>query len=73
MDLVRSFAMEICMEEELAQLLAKKPNPVAYDGFEPSGRMHIAQVTVRNLQSRLNYQAFQDELGQSNLDMVFRE
>ena len=25
-------------------LLDKKPNPVAYDGFEPSGRMHIAQV-----------------------------
>jgi tyrosyl-tRNA synthetase len=24
--------------------LRRKPNPVAYDGFEPSGRMHIAQV-----------------------------
>jgi hypothetical protein len=29
---------------ELRNLLAKKPNPVCYDGFEPSGRMHIAQV-----------------------------
>lgn len=44
MDLVRSFACEILMEEELAKLLQNKPNPTAYDGFEPSGRMHIAQV-----------------------------
>lgn len=29
---------------ELRNLLAKKPNPICYDGFEPSGRMHIAQV-----------------------------
>ena len=32
---------------ELRNLLAKKPNPVCYDGFEPSGRMHIAQVQCR--------------------------
>lgn len=25
-------------------MLEKKPNIVAYDGFEPSGRMHIAQA-----------------------------
>jgi hypothetical protein len=31
-------------ESELRELLRRKPNPVAYDGFEPSGRMHIAQV-----------------------------
>lgn len=31
-------------DAELRQLLLRKPNPVAYDGFEPSGRMHIAQV-----------------------------
>lgn len=30
---------------ELRNLLAKKKDPVCYDGFEPSGRMHIAQVT----------------------------
>ncbi len=29
---------------ELRELLRRKPNPIAYDGFEPSGRMHIAQV-----------------------------
>jgi len=32
-------------DAELRQLLLRKPNPVAYDGFEPSGRMHIAQVS----------------------------
>ena len=31
-------------DAELRQLLLRKPNPIAYDGFEPSGRMHIAQV-----------------------------
>ena len=30
-------------------LLEKKPNPVAYDGFEPSGRMHIAQGVLKAL------------------------
>ena len=42
--LVRSVGEECIQEEELSRLLANKPNPVAYDGFEPSGRMHIAQV-----------------------------
>ncbi|CAL4979072.1 unnamed protein product [Urochloa decumbens] len=33
-----------CKEEnELKQLLQEKPSPICYDGFEPSGRMHIAQ------------------------------
>ncbi|KKR30325.1 MAG: hypothetical protein UT63_C0102G0004, partial [Candidatus Gottesmanbacteria bacterium GW2011_GWC2_39_8] len=30
-------------EEELKQLLETKTNPIAYDGFEPSGELHIAQ------------------------------
>jgi len=30
-------------------LLAKKPHVVAYDGFEPSGRMHIAQGVMKAL------------------------
>ena len=38
---------EIVTEEELRQLLAEKPRPVAYDGFEPSGRIHIAQGVLR--------------------------
>ncbi len=39
-----SVGEECVQPEELRTLLAKKPNPIAYDGFEPSGRMHIAQV-----------------------------
>ena len=42
--LCRSIGAECIQDEELRNLLEKKPNPVAYDGFEPSGRMHIAQV-----------------------------
>ena len=42
--LIKTFAPEITTEAELEALLTNKPNPVAYDGFEPSGRMHIAQV-----------------------------
>jgi len=30
------------MPEELEHLFKKKPHPICYDGFEPSGRMHIA-------------------------------
>jgi hypothetical protein len=41
-------------DRELLELLRKKPNPVAYDGFEPSGRMHIAQVgSVKGVGGRL--------------------
>jgi len=29
--------------------LAKKPNPICYDGFEPSGRMHIAQGILKSI------------------------
>ena len=44
-DLVRSVGEECVAEGELAMLMARKPDTfVLYDGFEPSGRMHIAQV-----------------------------
>ena len=36
-------------DAELRRLLEKKPNIVAYDGFEPSGRMHIAQGVLKAL------------------------
>lgn len=45
--LARSVAEECISDEELRNLLAKKPNPIAYDGFEPSGRMHIAQGVMK--------------------------
>ena len=39
-----SFAQECIEEGELRSLFASnKPSIIAYDGFEPSGRMHIAQ------------------------------
>ena len=48
-ELVRSIGEECIQEEELRNLLAKKPVPVCYDGFEPSGRMHIAQGVMKAL------------------------
>ena len=45
--LVRSVGEECIQEDELRNLLEKKPNPICYDGFEPSGRMHIAQVNFQ--------------------------
>lgn len=48
-DLCRSVAQECIQDAELRNLLAHKPDPVAYDGFEPSGRMHIAQGVMKAL------------------------
>ena len=42
--LCRAVGEECIQESELRTLLEKKPVITAYDGFEPSGRMHIAQV-----------------------------
>jgi tyrosyl-tRNA synthetase len=49
LDLIKQVGEEIITEDELRALLEKKKNPVAYDGFEPSGRMHIAQGLLRAL------------------------
>eukprot|EP00877_Chromochloris_zofingiensis_P006719 jgi/Chrzof1/22/Cz01g00230.t1 len=48
-ELCRSVAEECVSDQELLQLLRKKANPVGYDGFEPSGRMHIAQGVLKAL------------------------
>eukprot|EP00899_Mesostigma_viride_P026694 jgi/Mesvir1/7209/Mv19030-RA.1 len=48
-DLVRSVGEECIQENELRTLLLKKKDPVCYDGFEPSGRMHIAQGVMKAL------------------------
>ncbi|KAJ7534926.1 hypothetical protein O6H91_12G010500 [Diphasiastrum complanatum] len=48
-EMVRSIGEECIEENELRNLLAKKPVPICYDGFEPSGRMHIAQGVMKAL------------------------
>ena len=45
--LIKEVGDEIITEEELVKLLKENPHPIAYDGFEPSGRMHIAQGIMR--------------------------
>lgn len=42
-----SVGEECIKPEELKLLLEKKDHPIVYDGFEPSGRMHIAQGVMR--------------------------
>eukprot|EP01057_Protomagalhaensia_wolfi_P000972 Protomagalhaensia_wolfi_Nauph_80__971@NODE_1561_length_1468_cov_688_082575_g69_i2_p1_GENE_NODE_1561_length_1468_cov_688_082575_g69_i2NODE_1561_length_1468_cov_688_082575_g69_i2_p1_ORF_typecomplete_len484_score111_85tRNAsynt_1b/PF00579_25/3_3e67_NODE_1561_length_1468_cov_688_082575_g69_i21051454 len=42
-----SVAEECIQPEELETLFKSKPNPVCYDGFEPSGRMHVAQGLLK--------------------------
>lgn len=48
-DLLRSVGEECQTEADLRKLVEKKPNFVLYDGFEPSGRMHIAQGVFKTL------------------------
>ncbi|MBX4211945.1 tyrosine--tRNA ligase [Candidatus Pacearchaeota archaeon] len=45
--IVKSIAEEIVTEDELRELFKSKKNIIAYDGFEPSGQMHIAQGLLR--------------------------
>ncbi len=45
--LISSVGEEIITEEELEALLEEKKSPIAYDGFEPSGQIHIAQGLMR--------------------------
>jgi tyrosyl-tRNA synthetase len=48
MRLIREVGEEILTEEELKELLTKKKQLIAYDGFEPSGtNIHIAQGLLR--------------------------
>lgn len=44
---ILSVGDECVSENELKFLLEKNPNPRCYDGFEPSGRMHIAQGVLK--------------------------
>ncbi|MBU3941921.1 MAG: tyrosine--tRNA ligase [Nanoarchaeota archaeon] len=45
--LIKQVGEEIITEEELKTLLETKEHPIAYDGFEPSGQIHIAQGIMR--------------------------
>lgn len=47
LSLIREVGEEIVMEEELRELLQEGKNLVAYDVFEPSGQIHIAQGLMR--------------------------
>ncbi|MGK0209525.1 MAG: tyrosyl-tRNA synthetase [Patescibacteria group bacterium] len=47
--LCREVAEELINEEELRAIFAAKKKPVAYDGFEPSGNIHIAQGLLRTI------------------------
>lgn len=42
-----SVGEEVTQPEELRELLLRKPQFNCYDGFEPSGRMHIAQGIMK--------------------------
>lgn len=46
-DIVKQVGEEIITEQELRELFQKKDRPIAYDGFEPSGNLHIAQGILR--------------------------
>jgi len=47
MTLIGEVGEEIITEEELKKLLVEKKELIAYDGFEPSGKIHIAQSILR--------------------------
>ena len=46
---IKGFAEEIVTEAELRSLFETKNRVIAYDGFEPSGQIHIAQGLMRAL------------------------
>jgi len=48
-ELIKQVGEEIVTEEELKSLLQTNEHPVAYDGFEPSGNIHIAQGILRTI------------------------
>ncbi len=48
-NLINQVGEEIVTEEELKKLLESAEHLIAYDGFEPSGQMHIAQGLLRTI------------------------
>jgi len=49
MKLIKTVGEEIVTEDDLKKLLVSEKNLAAYDGFEPSGQMHIAQGILRTI------------------------
>jgi len=49
LNLITQVGEEIVTEEELKKLLESGETLIAYDGFEPSGQMHIAQGILRTI------------------------
>ena len=49
LNLIRSVGEEVVTEEEMIELLDAKKNFYSYDGFEPSGQIHIAQGILRSI------------------------
>lgn len=47
LELIRSVGVECIKEEELLDLVQEDKFIYCYDGFEPSGRMHIAQGLMK--------------------------
>lgn len=45
--IIESVGEEVVTFVELRELLEAKKRPIAYDGFEPSGNLHIAQGVMR--------------------------
>ena len=52
LDLVKQVGEEIVTEKELEELLNSKKKIIAYDGFEPSGNIHIAQGLLKAINIR---------------------
>jgi len=49
LNLIKRVGEEIVSEEELKKLLESGEALIAYDGFEPSGQIHIAQGILRSI------------------------
>ena len=49
LEIIKTIGERITEENELENLLENKFNLSCYDGFEPSGRMHIAQGLIRTI------------------------
>lgn len=47
--LIKSIGIEIIEEKELEDLIKTNKELIAYDGFEPSGQMHLAQGILRTI------------------------